>query len=270
MFGLRDEYYGFDDRGITIGFPNCAPDEETALLWWGDQIGQVDPFVEEVVRVEAERLIDSPFIGGDDLVSRTTIAPTAGGCYSDVESTEVYRPSEDSLMNSEIPVFGMVNRQRVEEVFDRFSGRGPMGSLDELSLDCEGLTGRVTCRGELLTHLDKPLSIVAVDSMPCEFGRGRPLPGSLTGPVPVTCTTIGSPTEPVMLSFKGERLELPVIDVNPPLPPVPMESRIIPPDAADRRADSIPPIRTVWIGALLIVAAVSLAVVERRRRSIAT
>ena len=174
-------------------------------------------------------------------------------------------------MNSEIPVFGAVNRQRVQAVLDQFSGRGPMGSLDDLSLECEGLLGRVTCRGELLTSLDKPLSIVAVDSMPCEFGRGRPLPDFATGPVPLTCTTIGSPTETVTLSFKGERRELEVVDVNPPPPPVPMESRIIPEDAAGSGAgdESDPPNRTVWIGGLLIVAAVSLALVERRRRTTA-
>lgn len=268
LFGLRDEYYGFDDRPITSGFPNCAPDEETALRWWGDRIGEIDPFAEEVVRVEAERLGGSRFESSDDLIARTTIALTAGGCYSDSDSSEVYRPSRDSMMNSEIPVFGTVNRQRVQEVLDRFSGRGPMGSLDDVALECEGFSGRVTCRGELLIHLDKPLSSVAVDSMPCEFGRGRPLPASSIGPVPVTCSTIASPSEPVMLTFKGDRRELEVVDLNPPPPPVPMESRIIPSDARDAGyGDADPSNRTLWIGLLLIVAALSVAMVERRRRA---
>ncbi len=271
LFGLRDEYYGFDDRGVTAGFPNCAPDEETGLLWWGDLLGEVDPFAAEVVAVERDRLAEQRFDNTDDLIARTATAVTAGGCYSDFESTEVYRPSEDSMMNSEIPVFGVVNRQRVQAVLDQFSGRGPMGSLEDLSLECEGLLGRVTCRGELLTHLDKPLSTVAVDSMPCEFGRGRPLPEFATGPVPVTCTTIGPPAEPVELTFKGEVRELQVLDMNPPPIPVPMESRIIPSDAVSTGGQdgSNMPNRTVWIGALLIVAAVSLALVERHRRAAA-
>ncbi len=125
LFGLRDEYYGFDDRGIAVGFPNCAPDIETAELWWGDFIGEVDPFVEQVVAVQEARLAQPEFTNVG-LVEQTTIEITAGGCYSDVGSEEVFRPSLDSLMNSEVPVFGVINRQRVEAVLERFSRRGPM------------------------------------------------------------------------------------------------------------------------------------------------
>lgn len=271
LFGLRDEYYGFDDRPIAVGFPNCAPDIDTAEQWWGDLIGAVDPFVERVVEIQTERLEEPEFLNLD-LVERTTIEITAGGCYSDVESTEVYRPSVDSLMNRELPVFGVVNRQRVQEVLDRFSGRGPMTSLDDLTIACEAETGFINCRGELETYLDRPLSIVAINSNPCEFGNGRPLPGGQVGPVPVTCTTIAPPNEPVQLTFKGQSRPLDVIDVNPPPPPVPIESRLIPEadttdDADDASGGGSG--RTVAIGALLCAAAIALGFVERRRRSAA-
>lgn len=266
LFGLRDEYYGFDDRGTLVGFPNCAPDPETAEEWWGDLIGTADPFAEHVRVTEQELLEDMAFARHADIVDRTTIAIEPGGCYSDPESTEVYRPSVDSLMNSEVPVFGAVNRRRVEEVLDRFSGRGPMTSLDELIMTCEGLSGLVTCRGELPTFLDRPLSTVAVEAGPCDFGQGRPLVDGGIGPVPITCTMVGSPDVPVDLTFKGERRTFPVVDMNPPLPPVPLESRLIVDDVEDKAPESTTG-RTVAIGALLIVAAIALGFVERRRRS---
>jgi hypothetical protein len=266
LFGLRDEYYGFDGRGIATGFPNCAPDQETGALWWGDLLGEVDPFVEEVLEIEGRRLREPP--DRDGLLDRVRIEVTAGGCYSDFGSTQVFRPSRDSMMNSEIPVFGAVNRARVDEVLARFSGRGPMGSLDDMTLECEGLLGRINCTGELRSHLDRPLSIVAIDSIPCEIGRGRPQADGSIGPVPVSCTTVGSPVEPVDLTFKTERRSVEVVDVNPPTPPVPMESRLIPLEGgADVDASAGD---TVWVGGLLIMATVALAFVEHRRRAAAS
>lgn len=267
LFGLRDEYYGFDERGIAEGYPNCAPDLDTAQAWWGGAIGEVDPFAEQVLEVQELRLQD-PDIINVALVERTTIEISAGGCYSDVESLDVFRPSADSLMNSEVPVFGAINRQRVQAVLDRFSGRGPMVSLADMSLTCEGLTGFVTCRGELLTHLDKPLSIVAINSIPCEFGNGRPLPGGAVGPVPVTCSTIASPSEPIELTFKAERSLLEVADMNPLPRPVPVQGRLIPEDTDQDDKGREGSNRTVAVGVLLSIAAIALAFVERRRRSL--
>ncbi len=278
LFGLRDEYYGFDDRGIAEGFPNCAPDIETAELWWGAIVGEVDPFVSQVLEIQEARLLQPEFVN-IDLAERTAIDVTAGGCYSDFGSTEVYRPSVDSLMNSEVPVFGVVNRQRVQEVLDRFSGRGPLSSLDELTMSCEGLAGFVNCRGELLSHLDKPLSIVAINANPCEFGSARSQPDGTRSPVPITCSTIGDPTAAVDLSFKNENLAIEVVDVNlPPVPSIPQrvlaereslvaDRALAATEAAEADSeDGTSTGRTVAIGVLLCIAAISLGFVERRRR----
>lgn len=283
IFGLRDEYYGFDDRGITAGYPNCAPDIETAEQWWGDALGEVDPFVDEVIAMQDERLESPVFASytGTELVERVTIQITEGGCYSDAGSTEVYRPSVDSLMNSEVPVFGAINRRRVQEVLSRFSGRGPMTTLDDVTITCEGLAGFVNCRGELRTYLNKPLSIVAINSIPCEFGSARPLPDGTRAPVPITCSTTGEPSAPVELTYKSEALTLEVLDVNVP-PPSPVPQRILAERAErleeraleaegvqDNDTDDEPAGtgRTVIIGVLLCLAAISLGFVERRRRS---
>ena len=274
LFGLRDEYYGFDGRPIAVGFPNCAPDLETAERWWGDLTGEVDPFVADVLEIQEARLMQPEF-ANVGLADRTAIEVTAGGCYSDFESTEVYRPSADSLMNSEVPVFGAVNRERVEEVLDRFGGRGPMSSLSDLTISCEGLAGFVTCRGELLSHLDKPLSIVALNSNPCEFGSARLEPDGTMAPVPVTCAITEDPDSLVNLSFKSENVTLDVAEVDlestPTLPrqvlterEASLQDRAL---ADAEAADGGPSTgRTVAIGGLLCIAAISLGFVERRRR----
>jgi len=278
LFGLRDEYYGFDDRGIAEGFPNCAPDLETAELWWGSLLGAVDPFVEEVLAIQQDRL-ENPEFANVDLADTTAVGVTPGGCYSDVGSTDVYRPSIDSLMHSEVPVFGVVNRHRVQEVLDRFSGRGQVSSLDEIMISCEGLAGFVNCSGELPTYLDKPVSIVAVNSNPCEFGVARRQAGGGLAPVPITCSTTGAPSAPVELSFKSESVTLEVVDVNlPPTPSIPqrvlaereslLQDRELAESERERTENESGPStgRTVAIGVLLCIAAISLGYVERRRR----
>lgn len=274
LFGLRDEYYGFDDRGIAVGYPNCAPDAATAERWWGSMVGEIDPFVDEVASLEAERLRDPGAAigasGSGSLRERTVIEITEGGCYSDVGSAEVYRPSQDSLMNSEVPVFGAVNRARVEEVLAQFSGRGPMGSLDDLTLRCEGFRGRINCSGTLRSHLDRPLSIVAIDSMPCEFGPGELTADGSVAPVRVTCSTVG-PAEPVDLTFKTEQRTVDVVDLNPPPEPTRDVSRLE--VASGDRTDPVVGEsdddngQAVAVGGLLIVATVALGFVERRRRA---
>lgn len=267
LFGLRDEYYGFDDRPIVVGYPNCAPDEATAMEWWGDLVGTTDPFAEHVQAVSAERLGPWELDALGDVVARTTIEISAGGCYSDFDSDEVYRPSVDSLMNSEVPVFGAVNRERVQEVLDQFSGRGPMDSLDDLTIECEGLVDSIECRGELRTHLDRPLSIVAINSIPCEFGGARTSVLGDVLPVAVTCNSFGSPADPVRLSFKSESRWIDVVDLKPfpaagPVERVAIDQEVIEEEDADPRTG-----RTVATGVLLCVAAISLGFVERRRRS---
>jgi len=277
LFGLRDEYFGFDDRGIATGFPNCAPDIETAERWWGDLAGAVDPFVDEVLEAQESRLQNAEF-AATALADRTAVEIIPGGCYSDVGSTEVFRPTSDSLMNSELPVFGVVNRQRVQEVLDRFSSRGPVASLDDITISCQGIAGFVNCRGELATFLDKPLSTIALNSNPCEFGSARLQSDGSAAPVPITCATVGDPSTPVELSFRSESVTIEVVDVNlPPTPSLPgrvlaeresfLQGRALAEQAAAEEAAGAGPGRVVTIVLLLGVAACSLGFVRRRRSS---
>ena len=134
LFDLRDEYVE-TDRGVTYGYPNCAPDEATAREWWGSLLGEVDPFVNEYEATLASfgLTIDPSFR------DRVATGLVVGGCYSGGE--DAVRPTEDSMMNSEIPVFGSVNRRRVEEVLGLWSGRAPF-SIDAVTVECSVVVHR--------------------------------------------------------------------------------------------------------------------------------
>ena len=75
-------------------------------------------------------------------------------------------------MNSEVPVFGSVNRRRVESVLDLFDARVPLTSTADVALRCfPGATieagEAVRCSGALARFVDpaaEPLMIVVDDS----------------------------------------------------------------------------------------------------------
>ena len=161
LFDLRDEYVEFGDDAFTrFGFPNCAESPEQAERWWGTLIGEVDPFYYQYVATLDGLGIDhSPGIEDDLRVGFIT-----GGCYG--QDDEAVRPTEDSLMNSQVPVLGSVNRQRVEEILRLFSGRRTLtfGDLvremaDLASFECDpsGWVGEtVTCGGSFPPYIDLP------------------------------------------------------------------------------------------------------------------
>ena len=123
VFGLSDEYvgeeFGYDDRLDLSSFPACAEDEDEAKDWWGDRLGDVDPmfsiWIDELddaglgISAEAERAMRS----------RVMVGLVDGGCYGPEGSI---RATVDSLMNTNIPVLGTVNRDWAEEVLSRYTG----------------------------------------------------------------------------------------------------------------------------------------------------
>ncbi len=198
IFELRDEYYEAD-RNVTYGYPNCAPSQETARQWWGDLVGEVDPAVYTWIDYQQRYYEYFGEEGPASLVDMVTVRPTLGGCYDG--SDDVVRPTEDSLMNSQIPVFGAVNRRRVEAILGLFSGRAVLNDPADLHLRCQPAAlarsgQRVACWGTLAPFVDPP-----------EGGITVAAPGS-----PATCSTspaIGEPDtlavtcEPVTLSGQG-------------------------------------------------------------------
>lgn len=154
LFDLRDEY-SENTRDVQFGYPNCAEGLEQAFEWWGDDVGSVDPFVHTYIETQQRFGLWVP----PDLVEKITIGFELGGCYGGGE--EVVRPSSDSIMNSETPVFGTVNRRRVEDLLDLFDGRAPLTDYDELTVGClpgsVAVPGRVVrCSGSLAEGIDAP------------------------------------------------------------------------------------------------------------------
>lgn len=157
LFDLRDEYVEFE-RSVTHGYPNCAPDEVTARAWWGDLLGEVDPWLEEYLAV-----MDSFGMAVDALLrDRVRVDLVTGGCYS--PDDDAVRPTQDSMMNSEIPIFGSVNRRRVEEVLALWSGRSPF-AVESATVACDLVVHRERvgfCSLVLAPFVDAPEESVAL------------------------------------------------------------------------------------------------------------
>ncbi len=214
IFELRDEYFGFDGRPILTAFPNCAPDLETATEWWTPVLGEVDPFVDEVIEARvAAGLVQDAEAARDDLANDVLVQPIVGGCYGNVGQGGAVRPSIDSLMNTEIPVFGMVNRQRVEAVLGQFDVGGPLidvGDVEEVG--CRARSERLFCDGSLAPEIDPPEALaIYAEGAPCRFDASA-------SPVTFSCFALDPGGEDVVLSFEEQTL-----DVGIERPPEPVE-----------------------------------------------
>ncbi len=212
IFELRDEYYGFDGRPVLHGYPNCAPDLTTASAWWGDVEGQVDPFVDEVLAIRAEMgLNPEPAPNRGDLADLVAASATQGGCYGNFGQATAYRPSMDSLMNTEIPVFGTVNRARVERVLSRFEFGGPLRvTTDVSSLNCEARLDRLFCDGELATLIAPPEDrALTIGGSPCRFDAAAV-------PVTFTCFALDPGGDDAIVALGAEELATP-IERRPPV-----------------------------------------------------
>ena len=115
LFGLSDEYAG--DNVFEERYPNCAASLDQAQGWWGDLVGEVDPFYYEYrAFMAAEGFNACP-------EEYYRVQYVNGGCGVPTEDTEVRRPTTSSIMRtSREAVFGSVNRRRAEQVLNLFSG----------------------------------------------------------------------------------------------------------------------------------------------------
>ncbi len=227
LFELRDEYAGFDDRSVLTQYPNCAPSAELAEEWWGSLDGQIDPFVYEVLRARRASGIPGEPREGLNLAESVRVGVFSGGCYDSADALTAFRPSQDSLMNSEIPVFGTVNRTRVEQVLARFSGRGPLDDLDTVDMTCVRRSGIVECAGVLDRFIDPPERRVALDGNSCELTP--PLDDEATddsGLATIACTTASTSGDVVLVMGDQRRSFEPELLPEPePIADLPIDDR---------------------------------------------
>lgn len=64
-------------------------------------------------------VLGPPAEAGDQLRTNVTVGLVNGGCYGPAESI---RATIDSLMNTNIPVLGTVNRDWAEDVVSQYTG----------------------------------------------------------------------------------------------------------------------------------------------------
>ncbi|MFH1105124.1 MAG: hypothetical protein V1757_09340 [Actinomycetota bacterium] len=261
LFDLRDEYQE-PSRGVGHGYPNCAPDEAAAEQWWGDEMGAIDPFVYEYIDVNRQwsQWVDS------DLVARITIGAYPGGCYSDQDEDAV-RPTQDSIMNSGVPVFGAVNRARAEGILALWSGRAPL-TADAVTVSCDPVRSSgpsAVCGLAVLSYVDVPprgvLVTAEATSARCPAVSGGETDGTMLACDPLALSGAG-PWDVTFTTASGARVGEVVLDAPPPPPP---EPPVLPPVIPE----PVPPgsHAGAWlvIGALVLVILGSAGVLVRRR-----
>jgi hypothetical protein len=116
LFGLQDEYLRSPSK-INFGYPNCAKNLDQAESWWGKDLKKVDPFYYDWRRqMQLAGTWEKHQLSANNL----QVDFVLGGCGADLGETKVLRPTQVSVMNdvSRIPVFGSVNRNRVEQILN--------------------------------------------------------------------------------------------------------------------------------------------------------
>ena len=123
LFGLDEEYFSLDgeshgdcEEGLA---PNRARDMTEAQMWWGDLVGQIDPFFFEY----RDTLVSyglweakEPF----EFEKALTVEFFPAGCG--------FKPTGYSIMSwarpdqGAIPVFGSVNRLRASQILELWTG----------------------------------------------------------------------------------------------------------------------------------------------------
>ncbi len=133
IFGLADEKtdapYQSDPNAIPrIQPPDCVATLADAQALWGSMIGQMDPFYYEW-RNTLERngqwstLFPADVQWWKNIDQGLRVGYYYGQCYGYTQGTNVIRPTDYSIMNqSQIAVFGSVNRRQIETILGFFSG----------------------------------------------------------------------------------------------------------------------------------------------------
>ncbi|MBC7406200.1 MAG: hypothetical protein H7230_01870 [Candidatus Parcubacteria bacterium] len=154
IFGLADEYIETGKVEPVFGYPNCASSLEEATLWWGGNLGKVDPFFYEyrdnfiqgatqmpnpLYRLDNGQLQESYFRDPsipdsprswrnmtknqvlDEEQFKVSLT-NKDRCFSDSPNNGALRPTNLSFMITENnPIFGTVNRVASEQILDLFN-----------------------------------------------------------------------------------------------------------------------------------------------------
>jgi len=267
IFDLRDEYTNLD-RAVQHGYPNCAPDRETAEVWWGHLVGRVDPFLYEYFEVMDRLGQWTP--GLPELEASYTVGYVPGGCYGPVGEDHAVRPTSESIMNAETPVFGAVNRARVEEILGLWSGRDVVRAASDVVIACsrdDADPWSVSCRGLLAPYVDPPQGGLGI-SVGERSGECRSSPAAGDEQVTITCGPVeATGYEQVEVEVVGGpgrlgRLDLPRVEVEPVRVPLGLGAPKTPSSSEEGGMPLVP----VLVAAVLAALGVLTAALGTRRR----
>ena len=128
IFGLIDEYPE-DNKNPSLGYPNCAQTLSEAKMWWGNFENQIDDNYYDLNQIADSFYNSNPSINVKPGILCSSeyikIRYVYGGCMTYSDSTNVIRPNKDSFMirASNCPIPGIINRNRMEQVLNLFSGK---------------------------------------------------------------------------------------------------------------------------------------------------
>ncbi len=158
IFNLNDEY---SEPGIStpvLAYPSCASNENEGRLWWGNYLGQVDPFFYEyrdnyingILNLQDSWLryngtqLEEQYSNIEDQINTSLkwraitkdgildpeefriTAVNRGGCFADSSNKEAWRPNRNSIMGtSGTPIFGSYNRAVGQKILDLFNKPTP-------------------------------------------------------------------------------------------------------------------------------------------------
>jgi hypothetical protein len=140
IFGLKDEYSEGEQYAPRTAYPNCLPYDQDRKTIWTNIVGSnpdgaLDPFYNDWVKemrkyknqnrpnMALDEYIKT--VTGDDISAEqfTTRMNVNGECYGPEKGGLVFKPTRKSLMTANYPVMGTVNRARVQNILNLYTGK---------------------------------------------------------------------------------------------------------------------------------------------------
>jgi hypothetical protein len=199
---------------------------------------------------------------------RIRVGYETSGCYSDGD--DAVRPTADSIMNSTaVPVFGSVNRARVEEILALWAGTEALTDPADLSMSCRSVTrgsASAVCGAEIRALVDAPDEgfVMVVDGgpgVPCSI-----VAGSISAATMVECPeTPLAGAGPWLVAIETVSGSVGV-EIELATPPVPTTTTTTVPEPEPEPSSRSVPIWPLAVGGLGIVALVVVTTIRRARR----
>jgi IgA Peptidase M64 len=225
LFGLEDEYIG--DKGTT-GFPNCLKPQSSAITEWSSLTGlnqnqlngNLDPAFNDWIN-EISKYTNNGVPLLDYLKKQNNQSTNynrdsysvgfnnIGGCLGD-STAPIWKPTKQSIMNQNSPVFGTVNRSRGEQILKLFN---PSVAIAK----CTGTSPQYTATNPPQCNT-YPACTVAGNTNPpyCNNKPPAPIPQTISKACPAGFTGVNCNIKTTCTGAQATALNPPSCDRYPP------------------------------------------------------